>query len=69
MKKFIASLLVAAATSLTALVPAAQASEGGIAWDKFPTEKMNDQGALQRGAKLFVNYCLNCHSAAFVRYN
>ena len=45
MKKFIASLLVAAATSLTALVPAAQASEGGIAWDKFPTEKMNDQGA------------------------
>jgi len=26
-------------------------------------------GALQNGAKLFVNYCLNCHSAAFMRYN
>jgi hypothetical protein len=25
--------------------------------------------ALQNGAKLFVNYCLNCHSAAFMRYN
>jgi ubiquinol-cytochrome c reductase cytochrome c1 subunit len=26
-------------------------------------------GSLQNGAKLFVNYCLNCHSAAFMRYN
>jgi ubiquinol-cytochrome c reductase cytochrome c1 subunit len=25
--------------------------------------------ALQNGAKLFVNYCLNCHSASVVRYN
>jgi ubiquinol-cytochrome c reductase cytochrome c1 subunit len=25
--------------------------------------------ALQNGAKLFVNYCLNCHSAAYMRYN
>jgi ubiquinol-cytochrome c reductase cytochrome c1 subunit len=25
--------------------------------------------ALQHGAKLFVNYCLNCHSAAFMRFN
>jgi ubiquinol-cytochrome c reductase cytochrome c1 subunit len=25
--------------------------------------------ALQSGAKTFVNYCLNCHSAAFMRYN
>ena len=69
MKKFIASLLVAAATSLTALVPAAQASSGGIAWDKFPVEKASDQAALQHGAQLFVNYCLNCHGASFVRYN
>ena len=29
----------------------------------------NDLAALQNGAKLFVNYCLNCHSAAFMRYN
>jgi ubiquinol-cytochrome c reductase cytochrome c1 subunit len=25
--------------------------------------------ALQNGAKLFVNYCLNCHQAAYMRYN
>jgi len=24
---------------------------------------------LQHGAKLFVNYCLNCHSANYMRYN
>lgn len=28
-----------------------------------------DSASLQRGAKLFVNYCLNCHSANYMRYN
>jgi ubiquinol-cytochrome c reductase cytochrome c1 subunit len=45
-----------------------QASSEGIAWDKAPN-KTNDMVALQNGAKIFVNYCLNCHSAAFMRYN
>ena len=44
------------------------AATTGIAWDKAPN-KTNDLGSLQNGAKLFVNYCLNCHSAAFMRYN
>ena len=35
----------------------------------FPDPKMNDLASLQNGAKLFVNYCLNCHSASFMRYN
>ncbi|GMR06770.1 MAG: cytochrome c1 [Gammaproteobacteria bacterium] len=30
---------------------------------------MSDTASLQRGAGIFVNYCLSCHSAAFVRYN
>jgi ubiquinol-cytochrome c reductase cytochrome c1 subunit len=30
---------------------------------------LGDQPSLQNGAKLFVNYCLSCHSAAFMRYN
>ncbi len=64
MKKIILSLLMA-----LGLATGAVASEGGIAWDKFPQEKSNDLAALQNGAKLFVNYCLNCHSAAFMRYN
>jgi ubiquinol-cytochrome c reductase cytochrome c1 subunit len=50
------------------LAGGAQAADGGIAWDKAPG-KTNDLASLQNGAKLFVNYCLNCHSAAFMRYN
>ncbi|MBC7918358.1 MAG: cytochrome c1 [Rhodoferax sp.] len=49
-------------------VVGAHASSGGIAWDKAPNQT-NDLAALQNGAKLFVNYCLNCHSAAFMRFN
>ncbi|BAU47255.1 cytochrome C [Sulfurifustis variabilis] len=30
---------------------------------------LDDQPSLQRGARIFVNYCLSCHSAAYMRYN
>ena len=30
---------------------------------------INDPESLQRGAKIFVNYCLSCHSADYMRYN
>ncbi|MDX5150866.1 MAG: cytochrome c1 [Acidiferrobacterales bacterium] len=30
---------------------------------------LKDQDSLQHGAKLFVNYCLSCHSAGYMRYN
>lgn len=36
--------------------------------DKAP-DRSGSQAALQNGAKLFVNYCLNCHSASYMRYN
>ena len=29
----------------------------------------NDKASLQRGARTFVNSCLNCHSANYMRYN
>ena len=63
MKKLILTLIAA-----FGFVAGAQASEGGIAWDKAPVDTTN-QASLHNGAKLFVNYCLNCHSAAFMRYN
>ena len=63
MKKLI--LIVLTALGLAA---GAQASEGGYHWDKAPNV-LNDMPALQNGAKLFVNYCLNCHSAAYMRFN
>ncbi|HRD94807.1 MAG TPA: cytochrome c1 [Rubrivivax sp.] len=64
MKKLILSLFVA-----LSFWGSVQAAGGGHPWDKFPTERMNDMAALQNGAKLFSNYCLNCHAAAFMRYN
>jgi ubiquinol-cytochrome c reductase cytochrome c1 subunit len=63
MKKLIFTLIAA-----LGFLAGAQAEEGGVAWDKAPN-KTNDLASLQNGAKLFVNYCLNCHSAAFMRYN
>lgn len=30
---------------------------------------LSDQASLQRGARIFVNYCLSCHSAQYMRYN
>jgi ubiquinol-cytochrome c reductase cytochrome c1 subunit len=64
MKKLIVALCAA-----LGLVGNNVASEGGAPWDTFPVEKMSDLAALQNGAKLFTNYCLNCHAAAFMRYN
>jgi ubiquinol-cytochrome c reductase cytochrome c1 subunit len=64
MKRIIAALLAA-----LSLMSSVWANEGGPAWDKFPKERVTDLSALQHGAKLFVNYCLNCHSAAYMRYN
>ncbi|MGH8464101.1 MAG: cytochrome c1, partial [Pseudomonas sp.] len=30
---------------------------------------LENKGALQRGAKYFVNYCQSCHSATYMRYS
>lgn len=30
---------------------------------------LGNRESLQRGARLFVNYCVSCHSANFMRYN
>ena len=68
MKKLLLSLLAALSVSV-GLPGAATANEGGYHLDTFPVEKMSDMSALQNGAKLFVNYCLNCHAAAYMRYN
>jgi ubiquinol-cytochrome c reductase cytochrome c1 subunit len=65
---FSARLVWGLVASWALMVGAHAAGGGGITWDKAPN-KTNDLAALQNGAKLFVNYCLNCHSAAFMRYN
>ena len=60
-------ILLGLALSL-GLIAAATAAGPAVTLDKAP-KRTNDMAALQNGAKLFVNYCLSCHSAAFMRYN
>lgn len=45
----------------------ATASGPELHLDKAPVS--TDPAALQSGAKTFVNYCLNCHGASYLRYN
>ncbi|MGV3727393.1 cytochrome c1 [Hydrogenophaga sp.] len=63
MKKILLGFMLAMGMSGAVL-----AAGGNIPLDKAP-KRTNDMAALQNGAKLFVNYCLSCHSAAFMRYN
>ena len=50
-------------------VPAAAHAAGGdIRLDRANIDS-GDALSIQRGAKMFVNYCLNCHAAAAMRYN
>ncbi|MFM7801594.1 MAG: cytochrome c1, partial [Limnohabitans sp.] len=63
MIKIFLSLLLSVFTSWSAF-----AATDTIPWDKSPN-RINNLAALQNGAKLFVNYCLNCHSAAYMRFN
>ncbi|HEY0562440.1 MAG TPA: cytochrome c1 [Methylophilus sp.] len=59
MKNFLISLLLLPVMGF--------ASEAAITV-KAPIDLSNHE-SLQRGAKTFVNYCLNCHSANYMRYN
>lgn len=44
------------------------AAEGGYRLDRSPHEPA-DLTSLQAGARIFMNYCLGCHSAQYMRYN
>jgi ubiquinol-cytochrome c reductase cytochrome c1 subunit len=53
---------------LAAAPVVAFASGASVHLDKAPVN-LADQESLQRGARMFVNYCLNCHSASAMRYS
>ena len=60
MKKILALLLLAPGL--------AWASTASTPLDKAPIN-LHDKASLQRGAQIFVNHCLNCHSASAMRYS
>ncbi|RPH92291.1 MAG: cytochrome c1 [Lysobacterales bacterium] len=51
---------------LTVATGAGAATEGPL---QHANVNVRDTAAIQRGAKLFVNYCFSCHSASYMRYN
>ncbi|MEO5342428.1 MAG: cytochrome c1 [Gammaproteobacteria bacterium SHHR-1] len=61
MKKLIFALFLLASAGT------AQAAGGGAKLDPANVD-LSDQASLQHGAKLFMNYCLNCHSLQYQRY-
>ena len=60
LKKLLAALLVAA--------PLMANASGGGHYEHVELDP-RDQVSLQRGAQIFVNNCLSCHSAAAMRFN
>jgi ubiquinol-cytochrome c reductase cytochrome c1 subunit len=62
MKKLIAVLTLALAP-LTGM-----AAGGGGAPLQSANIDLNNHAAIQRGAKLFVNYCQGCHATQYIRY-
>ena len=63
-------ILLSMTLALGLLVGSTQAiaSEGGA---ELPSAGVNlrDQASLQRGARLFFNYCVGCHSLQYQRYS
>jgi ubiquinol-cytochrome c reductase cytochrome c1 subunit len=50
------------------LLPVLSFANAEVHLDKAPIDAYN-HASLQRGARTFINNCLNCHSANYMRYN
>jgi len=61
-------IALAAAAALFAAVEATASGGADLRFEPAPVHRLDD-ASLQRGARTFVNYCLNCHSAKYMRYN
>jgi len=66
--KFLKNSISTIVATLVLLPVLTMANESEFPLDHAP-DRSNNMAALQNGAKLFVNYCLNCHSAAAMRYS
>ncbi len=67
MKKLLI-LLVMAGLPAGAFAAGGHKSCGTVECDVVDVD-LGDKASLQRGARIFVNYCLSCHSASYMRYN
>jgi len=60
--------LAGALLAIVLALPIAAVASSAVKLDRAPVN-VEDHESLQRGAAVFVNYCLNCHSANYMRYN
>lgn len=65
MKTILKTCLIAATSLWSAAILAAGPT---VPLDKANID-LHDKASLQRGAQLFMNYCLGCHSMQYQRYN
>lgn len=63
-----ANVMIKLVLAMCLLAPMWASANEGAALDRAPID-LTDQASLQRGARTFINYCLNCHSAEYMRYN
>jgi ubiquinol-cytochrome c reductase cytochrome c1 subunit len=63
------ALIIAAMMAMAGLVSAPSMAAAPTAKLEHFEVDLYDQASLQRGAQIFTNYCLSCHSASFMRYN
>jgi ubiquinol-cytochrome c reductase cytochrome c1 subunit len=56
------------ALALLATLPLGVFAAGGAVKLESAHVDLSNNASLQNGAKLFVNYCMGCHSAKYVRY-
>ena len=54
---------------IAATIPLSALAAGGGGHLEHANNDVTNTASLQRGAANFVNYCLGCHSAQYVRYN
>ncbi|MDR5758262.1 cytochrome c1 [Caballeronia sp. LZ035] len=68
MKKWLSTLSMIGAVLFAFGTVTTVHAEEGVALDRAP-DSSDNLASLQHGAQIFVNYCLNCHSATLMRYN
>jgi ubiquinol-cytochrome c reductase cytochrome c1 subunit len=68
MMRILASLAAALALAAGMMGPALASGGRDLHMEPAPINRL-DAESLQRGARTFANYCLNCHSAKYMRYN
>ena len=61
---------LAGVLGLIFLASSPAAASESVKLDRMPVDvRPDDPASLQRGAQVYMNYCLGCHNAGYMRYN